>query len=172
MLVTYYQQLFLSSNPNSIEAVLDVIPYVVTKEMNSLLNSEFSKADVDQALQQMAPFKAPGPDGMPPPFYQHYWHLIGDDVAKAVIFCLQNGHLPPELNQTYLTLIPKVKNLEKVYEFRPIALCNVLYKLVPKVFANKSKKSFHTSFQKHKVSSNQIKPFQTTYQQPLRPCTI
>ena len=50
MLVTYYQQLFLSSKPNGIEAVLDVIPYVVTKEMNSLLNSEFSKADVDQAL--------------------------------------------------------------------------------------------------------------------------
>ena len=88
----------------------------------------------------MAPFKAPGPDGMPPPFYQHYWHLIGDDVAKAVIFCLQNGHLPPELNQTYLTLIPKVKNLEKVYEFRPIAFCNVLYKLVSKVFANRLKK--------------------------------
>ena len=50
MLVTYYQQLFLSSNPNGIEAVLDVIPHVVTKEMNSLLNSEFSKADVDQEL--------------------------------------------------------------------------------------------------------------------------
>ena len=111
----------------------------------------------------MAPFKAPGPDGMPPPFYQHYWHLIGDDVAKAVIFCLQNGHLPPELNQTYLTLIPKVKNLEKVYEFRPITFCNVLYKLVSKVFANRLKKILphiisetQSVFQSDKAISNNI----------------
>ena len=119
----------------------------------------------------MAPLKAPGPDGMPPPFYQHYWHLIGDDVAKAVIFCLQNGHLPPELNQTYLTLIPKVKNLEKVYEFRPIAFCNVLYKLVSKVFANRLKKILphiisetQSVFQSDKaISDNILVAFETLH---------
>ena len=119
----------------------------------------------------MAPFKAPGPDGMPPPFYQHYWHLIGDDVAKAVIFCLQNGHLPPELNQTYLTLIPKVKNLEKVYEFRPITFCNVLYKLVSKVFANRLKKILphiisetQSVFQSDKaISDNILVAFETLH---------
>ena len=119
----------------------------------------------------MAPLKAPGPDGMPPPFYQHYWHLIGDDVAKAVIFCLQNGHLPPELNQTYLTLIPKVKNLEKVYEFRPITFCNVLYKLVSKVFANRLKKILphiisetQSVFQSDKaISDNILVAFETLH---------
>ena len=119
----------------------------------------------------MAPLKAPGPDGMPPPFYQHYWHLIGDDVAKAVIFCLLNGHLPPELNQTYLTLIPKVKNLEKVYEFRPIAFCNVLYKLVSKVFANRLKKILphiisetQSVFQSDKaISDNILVAFETLH---------
>ena len=119
----------------------------------------------------MAPLKAPGLDGMPPPFYQHYWHLIGDDVAKAVIFCLLNGHLPPELNQTYLTLIPKVKNLEKVYEFRPIAFCNVLYKLVSKVFANRLKKILphiisetQSVFQSDKaISDNILVAFETLH---------
>ena len=119
----------------------------------------------------MAPLKAPGLDGMPPPFYQHYWHLIGDDVAKAVIFCLLNGHLPPELNQTYLTLIPKVKNLEKVYEFRPITFCNVLYKLVSKVFANRLKKILphiisetQSVFQSDKaISDNILVAFETLH---------
>lgn len=61
LLVSYYQQPFSTSNLNRIEAILDVIRHMVTKEMKSLLNSEFSKAEVEQALQQMAPLKAPGP---------------------------------------------------------------------------------------------------------------
>ena len=57
----------------------------------------------------MAPLKAPSPDGMPPIFYQNFWESIGDDVAKAVISCLNSGVIPAGLNHTYITLIPKVK---------------------------------------------------------------
>ena len=47
----------------------DLWPY----NMNSNLIGEFTKADVELALKQMAPLKAPGPDGMPLIFFQHYW---------------------------------------------------------------------------------------------------
>ena len=171
LLVSYYQQLFTSSNPNGIETVLEVVPHVVTEEMNTDLTREFTKVEVVHALKQMAPLNAPGPDGMPPIFYQHYWHLIGDDVARAVLFCLQNGHFPPDLNRTYPTLIPKVKKPEQVTDFYNIALCNVLYKLVSKVLANRLKKILpliiseaQSAFQSDKaISDNILVAFETLH---------
>ena len=104
--------------------------------MNSNLIGEFTKADVELALKQMAPLKALGLNGMPPIFFRYYWDNIGDDIVKAVLSCLNSKTILLGLNHTFITLIPKVKSLEYVTKFRPIALCNILYKLVSKVLAN------------------------------------
>ena len=51
--------------------------------------------------------------------------------------CLNNCKIPKEINCTNITLIPKVKSLELITDFRPISLCNVVYKIVSKVLANR-----------------------------------
>lgn len=108
--------------------------------MNATLSSLFQPWEVHDATKQLAPLKASGPDGVPPFFYQNYWNLIGNDISHPVLNFLNTASHPPYFNHTFITLIPKVKSLEFVLEFRFISLCNVLYKIFSKVFANRLKK--------------------------------
>jgi hypothetical protein len=48
--------------------------------------------------------------------------------------------MPSFLNLTNIALVPKVKTPSCVTDFRPISLCNVLYKLISKILANRLKK--------------------------------
>ena len=47
-----------------------------------------------------------------------------------------NQKILPALIATFLTLIPKEANVSTPKKFRPISLCNVLYKIITKVIAN------------------------------------
>ena len=69
--------LFTSGNPSNFEEVIETIPHVITDEMNDVLIVEFHIKEVEVALKQMAPLKAPGPDGMPPLFLSKLLVLIG-----------------------------------------------------------------------------------------------
>ena len=60
-------------------------------------------------------------------FYQKYWHIVGDDVTNAVLHFLNSGNMDLKVNYTYIVLIPKIKSLEKMFDYRPISLCK-LYK--------------------------------------------
>ena len=96
--------------------------------------------EIQEALDQMAPLKAPGPDGMPPLFYQHFWGIMKSEVTSTILNWLNAGKLPYPINHTFVTLIPKVKNPVLLSQYRPISLCNVLYKIFSKVLANRLKK--------------------------------
>ena len=73
----------------------------------------------------MAFLKAPGPNGMPLLFYQHFWGTVDHDVTTSILSWLNSGTLPSPLNHTFITLIPKIKSPEYVHQIRPINLCNV-----------------------------------------------
>jgi hypothetical protein len=72
---------------------------------------------------------------------------MGIEVCQAIVDTLNSGVMPSHLNMTCIALIPKVKNLTCVTEYRRISLCNVLYKLISKVLANRlKKKKNHASY--------------------------
>ncbi|XP_019188968.1 PREDICTED: uncharacterized protein LOC109183338 [Ipomoea nil] len=76
---------------------------------------------------------------MNPRFYQHFWDLVGGDVSSFVIKCLNTRVFPEKLNDTDVVLIPKKCVPETVADMRPIALSNVLYRIMAKMIANMMK---------------------------------
>lgn len=76
---------------------------------------------------------------MAPLFYQSYSDVLGQEVVDAVLSALHTRILPSPFNHTYITLIPKKKSSEYIADFWLISLCNVLYKIVAKVLANRLK---------------------------------
>ena len=136
-IVNFYKTLFTSEEPNNFEEVIDTIPHVVTNEMNMKLEADFTIEEVEVALKQMAPLKAPGPNKMPSLFYQSYWSLVGSDVPTTILHYLNSGILPQTHCHSFITLIPKVKDPKYVTKFRPISLSNVLYRIFTKVLTNR-----------------------------------
>ncbi|GJR93536.1 hypothetical protein Tco_0265710 [Tanacetum coccineum] len=95
--------------------------------------------EVKSAMFSMGNDKSPGPNGYTAAFFKDTWDIIGSDVTKAVCEFFTNGRLLKELNHTIIALIPKVNAPARVNDYRPISCCNVLFKCISKIIANRLK---------------------------------
>mgnify|MGYP003702766345 CR=1 FL=1 len=138
--ILFYKQLFSSNGNQNSQVLLDVVSKKVTAAMNESLLSDFSREEVKEALDAIGDLKAPGPDGMPAGFYKSCWDIVGEKVTDEVMMVLNGGPIPEGWNEITIVLIPKMKNPELIKDLRPISLCNVSYKIVSEVLANRLKK--------------------------------
>ncbi|XP_019180182.1 PREDICTED: uncharacterized protein LOC109175373 [Ipomoea nil] len=139
VVIDYFVDIFKSSNaPPHSNFFGTVLPRVSESHNESLLEP-FVAEEVKRALFAMYPDKAPGLDGMNPGFYQHFWGVVGPEVTEFVLNCLNTGVFPEGLNDSNVVLIPKKKVPENPADLRPIALRNVVYKIMAKMIANRMK---------------------------------
>jgi hypothetical protein len=137
-LILYYKQL-LSEPPidrtQAIESIIKHIPKEVTKEQNEALMPPITQEEVDQALRDTPVGKSLGPDHFTANFFHHYWDMIREEVWEIIEDSRRSRQVLPSLNATFLALIPKENKVTTLNHFRPVALCNVIYKLLTKVIA-------------------------------------
>lgn len=81
--------------------------------------------------------KAPGPDGFSASFFQTNWSTVRPTIVKEEKDILKLGEIPDSIKKIHIRLIPKVQSPKTVAEYRPIALCNVYYKVISKILTRR-----------------------------------
>jgi hypothetical protein len=137
--INYFSNLFTSSSGTRMDELLEHIDQRVSTQMNEQLCKEFTSQEVVEALDNIGDLKAPGLDGMHAIFYKNFWDVVGEKVTQEVLAVLNGGLMPADWNDTCIVLIPKVDSPDNMKDLRPISLCNVVYKLISKVLANRLK---------------------------------
>jgi len=138
VLVKYHKEILSepqTDREKAIETICKVIPKIITEEQNKALMRAATMEEVEEIVMSMKKGIAPGPDGYTMEFYQAGWHFLGKEILELV----EESHLKqkvwPAINSSFFTLIPKSTNSENAQGFRPIALCNVIYKIIATLIA-------------------------------------
>jgi hypothetical protein len=79
----------------------------VSDAQNEMLNADFTEQEVKDAIFGSNAEGAPGPNGFPFLFYQHFWELVKGDLLLLINEWNRNELDLFRLNFSLLTLIPK-----------------------------------------------------------------
>lgn len=131
----YFQSIFTSSTQSCPDIVSHVIKPSISQAQNNRLISIPTGDEIKEALFSIHPDKAPGPDGFSASFFQTNWSIVESAIIKEIQEFFSSGSLPSSINETHIRLIPKNLNPRKVMDYRPIALCNVYYKIISKLLS-------------------------------------
>jgi len=140
--VSHFQNLFKANNQASIEEVVrlaQLFPGFVNEEENQKLYEKVTEDELKEALNSFQKDKSPGPDGWTIEFFQELYDFLGNDILRVVEDSRQSGRIPASMNSTFIALIPKTDNPTSLDEFRPISLCNCIYKIISKIIARRIK---------------------------------
>ena len=102
-----------------------------------LLASPFLEEEVNRALFDLKPFKAPRADGLYMGFYQNCLSVVGDSFTNKVLDILHTIVISGDLNKTLVALIPNCNGPESISQFKPISLYNTIYKTVKQVIVDR-----------------------------------
>ncbi|KFK28834.1 hypothetical protein AALP_AA7G055000 [Arabis alpina] len=106
-------------------------------QARELLSKHVSAEKIMSEIAALPLNKTPGPDGFTGEFFRKSWDIVGEDITAAVSEFFTSGRILKQWNSTAVSLIPKRQGADMVSEFRPISLCNVLYKVISKILARR-----------------------------------
>ncbi|KAL9677071.1 hypothetical protein QQ045_005298 [Rhodiola kirilowii] len=100
---------------------------------------EVTDMEIWNALNKIGVDKSSGPDGFSSSFFKTNCDILGNEFLTSVRHCLKNNALPRGMNVAFIALIPKTKLAAEPVDYRPISCCNVVYKVISGVLADRLK---------------------------------
>jgi hypothetical protein len=140
--VNYYKSFFKSSLPD-----ISTDQVGVASQFTKMLNEDEARdlykpvtlMELKSILTLFKKEKSPGPDGWTVEFFLHFFDLVSEDLWRWWRKPRSCGRIAGSINSTFLALIPKNNKPQQFGDYRPISLCNLVYKVISKVIANQIK---------------------------------
>lgn len=139
----YFSQILgitdMPTSPCSISDLENLHPFRCSTEHTAELVKPIQEEEIIRIVFALPLDKSSGPDGYNVEFLRASWSVIGSDVMKAVKEFFVNGRLLRDLNSTAIVMIPKTLEACALGDYRPISCCNIVYKIISKIIANRLK---------------------------------
>ncbi|XP_042486597.1 uncharacterized protein LOC122066831 [Macadamia integrifolia] len=117
--------------------LLQVIPKEVNREDFLILEVIPERDEIKKVVWGLDPDSYPSPDRFPGAFLKQCWEIVGEDFCKVVMAFFRGGKLLNGVNNSFVTLIPKVEGAVSLDKFRPIYMENFFCKVLSKIMAER-----------------------------------
>ena len=102
-----------------------------------VLTKPFTIEEMDLVVKHMPIDKAPGPDGFNGLFFKKCWHIIKHEFYALAQYFYDGKASLENINESFITLIPKKLSPAVVGDYRPISLTGMGIKFLSKMVANR-----------------------------------
>ncbi|GAA0183955.1 hypothetical protein LIER_31279 [Lithospermum erythrorhizon] len=139
IIVEYYKNFFTPKEcvPCVKSDVENLLQRSISPNQERNICSAVTGAEIEEVMLSLKLGKAPGPDGFSTDFYKDAWPTVGRSIIDAVQNFFTTSLMPKFENSSTISLIPKVLQPKMMKDFRPILCCNVIYKCISTILANR-----------------------------------
>ncbi|VFQ96694.1 unnamed protein product [Cuscuta campestris] len=163
MAVDHYTKLFWENKQVQMDPILEYLEQTITPTDNDNIMKIPTEKEIRDAVWNLNPNSAPGPDGFNGNFFKSCWGIIKDDVVRATQEFFLGVPVPKSYGSTFISLIPKKEDPKEFGEYRPISLSTFMSKINTRLLADRIQNilpkiisSEQTGFQKGMGIDDQI----------------
>jgi hypothetical protein len=134
--VKYLQTLF--KEPIKIN-IIDIVrlalffPHFVDEASKKDIFFVVTAEEIKEVLFSFQKDKSPSPNGWTLEFFSGFFYFFGKDLLEMVEESRRVGQIHAPFNATFIALNTKTNDPQTFDDFRPISLCNCIYKIVVKI---------------------------------------
>jgi len=130
----YVRQATGDNNKKAREAFLSCMKDQILVLMKRRLDVPITKEELWFTLEAMVKGKAPRSNGVIVEFSFCMWPIIGKEYTKMIQDSFVKGNFPPRVTRRLITFLHKGGKKKQLFNWRPITLLNVTYKIFAKAF--------------------------------------